>query len=168
MKELEEYRMSMLQRLAEAAKAFRTEVLAAKDPYAPSENDGWSVHQIAVHTRDVDKLVYGLRARRTALEDNPEFPNFDGEAHMAKHYDATESISELLTGFVENVEALIELLRALPISGWSRLSRHATLGSGLTLQSWVEKDLAHIEEHLETVKKHNKKSPLSESHGDSI
>jgi len=75
---------------------------------------------------------------------------------MAEHYDAKESMQELLEGFVENVVALIELLRALPVEGWSRLSSHATLGSGLTLQSWVEKDLAHIEEHLETVKNQNK------------
>ena len=156
MKELEEYRMSLIQRLEEAAKAFRAEALAVKDPYTPLDKDGWNVHQIAVHARDVDKLVYGLRARRTAVEDNPEFPNFDGEAYMAAHYDSKESLSELLNGFVENVEALIELLRALPPEGWSRVSSHSTLGGGLTLQSWVEKDLAHIEEHLETVKKQNK------------
>jgi len=157
MKELEEYRMSLIKRLEEAANAFRTECLAVKDPYTPLEEDGWNIHQIAVHTRDVDKLIYGLRARRTAMEDNPGFPNFDGEAYMAEHYDARESLSELLNGFVESVEALIELLRALPAKGWSRLSSHSTLGSGLTLQTWVEKDLAHIEEHLETVKKQNKK-----------
>jgi hypothetical protein len=29
------------------------------------------------------------------------------------------------------------------------------LGSNLTLQSWIEKDLAHIEEHLATVKNRN-------------
>jgi hypothetical protein len=43
------------------------------------------------------------------------------------------------------------------------------LGSGLTLQSWVEKDLAHIEEHLATVEKTgiSKKNPRkSDSHGD--
>jgi len=157
MKELEEYRMSLIQRLEEAAKSFRDEALAVKDPFAPFENSNWNVHQIAAHTRDVDKLVYGLRVRRTAMEENPEFPNFDGEAYMASHYDSKESLSELLNGFVENVEALIELLRALPVEGWSRLSSHSTLGSGLTLQSWVEKDLAHIKEHLETVKKQNEK-----------
>ena len=157
MKELEEYRMSLIKGLEEAANAFRTECLAVKDPYAPLEEGGWNIHQIAVHTRDVDKLIYGLRARRTAMEDNPEFPNFDGEAYMAKHYDARESLSELLNGFVESVEALIELLRALPAKGWSRVSSHSTLGSGLTLQTWVEKNLAHIEEHLATVKKQNKK-----------
>src|SRR6266508_5646902 len=118
MKELEENRLSLIQRLEEAANAFRMEALVVKDPYTPLDKDGWNVHQIAVHTRDVDKLVYGLRARRTAVEDNPEFPNFDGEAHMASHYDSNESLSELLNGFVENVEALIELLRALPPEGW--------------------------------------------------
>ena len=157
MKELEEYRISLMEKLEAAAKAFRAECLAAKDPYAPLGRDGWSIHQIAAHTRDVDKLVYGLRARRTALEDNPEFSNFNGETYMAEHYDAKESMQELLDGFVENVEALIELLRALPGEGWSRVSSHATLGSGLTLQSWIEKDLAHITEHLETVKNQNKK-----------
>jgi hypothetical protein len=157
MKELEEYRISLMEKLEDMAKAFRAECLAVKDPYEPLEKDGWNVHQIAVHTRDVNEQVYGLRARRTALEDNPEFPNFNGEAYMAEHYDAKESLSELLNGFVASVQALVELLRALPVEGWSRVSSHSTLGSGLTLQSWVEKDLAHIEEHLATVKKQNKK-----------
>lgn len=152
MKELAEYRMKLMDRLADAAKAFRTQCLALQDPYAPLEEDGWNAHQIAAHTRDVDKLVYGLRARRTALEHNPEFPNFDGNAYMAENYDPTESLSELLNGFVESVESLIELLRALPVEAWSRESRHATLGSGFTLQAWVERNLAHIQEHLASVK----------------
>jgi hypothetical protein len=63
----------------------------------------------------------------------------------------------VVTGLVENVRALAEFLRALPKELWSRISRHTTLGSGLTLQTWVEKDLAHIEEHLETVKKLNRR-----------
>jgi hypothetical protein len=156
MSELEEYRIRMLEKLEEAARAFRTECLAAADPYAPSKQ-GWSVHQIAVHTRDVDQLIYGLRARRTAMEDHPKFESFDGDAYMAKNYDASESLEDLLTGFVDNVDALVELLRDLPPEGWSRPSSHATLGQGLTLQSWVEKDLAHIEEHLKDVIEKNKK-----------
>jgi hypothetical protein len=157
MKELLEYRMNLMEKLEVAAKAFRAECLAVPNPYEPLEAGGWSAHQTAVHTRDVDKLVYGLRVRRTALEDNPQFPNFDGEAYMANHYDSKESFSELLDGFVHSIEALIELLRALPPEAWSRVSRHTTLGRGLTLQTWVEKNLGHIEEHLEAVKKQNKK-----------
>ena len=153
MKELSDYRRKLIEKLANAAKDFRAASLAVKDPYTPLEDGGWNVHQVAVHTRDVDSLVYGLRARRTAVEDNPEFQNFDGDAHMAEHYHAGEPLSEVLNGFVESVESLVETLRALPDEAWSRESRHATLGSGFTLQTWVERGLAHIEEHVETVKK---------------
>ena len=153
MKELSEYRTKLIERLTTSASEFRAACLAVKDPHAPLEENGWSAHQVAIHTRDVDKLVYGLRARRTAVEDNPEFQNFDGNAYMAEHYDAKESLAELLDSFVENVGALAEMLRAMPLEAWSRESRHATLGSGFTLQTWVERDLAHIEEHVETVRK---------------
>jgi hypothetical protein len=152
MKELMEYRANLIKKLVATAEDFRRACLAIKDPHAPLEEDGWTAHQVAVHTRDVDKLVYGLRARRTALEDNPEFPNFDGDAHMARHYDANEPLEELLGGLVESVESLAEYLRSLPTEAWSRESRHATLGSGFTLQTWVERDLAHLQEHLETLK----------------
>jgi hypothetical protein len=153
MKELTEYRLQLIERLSGAANSFRAECLAVKNPYAPLEEGGWNAHQLAAHTCDVDKLVYGFRARRTVLENNPEFPNFDGEAHMAEHYDPREPLGELLSGFVESVESLAGMLRALPAEAWSRESRHATMGSGFTLQTWVERSLAHIEEHLETIKK---------------
>ncbi len=152
MKELSEYRTKLMERLVEAAKEFRAACLAVKDPYAPLDG-GWNVHQIAVHIRDADKLVYGLRAHRTAAEDNPEFQNFDGDAHMASNYDANEPLVNVLNDFVSNTETLVAFLRTLPAEDWSRLSRHATLGGGLTLQTWVERNLAHIQEHLETVKK---------------
>lgn len=161
MKELEEYRMNLMDRLEATAKVFRDACLAVQDPYTPLVPGGWNVHQIAAHTRDVDKLVYSFRVRQTAFEDNPEFPTFDGEAYMAEHYDVRESLSELLNGFVQNIEALIGLLRALPPEAWARVSSHTTLGRGLTLQGWVEKNLAHIKEHLEEVKKSQIKSEFT-------
>ncbi len=153
MKQLDEYRRNLLNRLQNAADEFRAACLSAKDPAAHVEPGGWSVHQLAAHTRDVDKLVYGARVRRTLTEDNPEFSNFDGDAYMAANYDRAESLQQLLDGFVGSVQSLIQLLREMPAAGWSRLSSHETQGRGLTLQSWVERELAHIEEHLETVRK---------------
>ncbi|HEX5942211.1 MAG TPA: DinB family protein [Anaerolineales bacterium] len=153
MKELAEYRANLMKRLEEAVDEFRAECLTVDDPYAPLAIDGWTVHQIAAHTRDVDKLVYGSRARRTAMEENPEFPNFDGEAYMSANYHANAPLDEVLDSLVENVRALVKWLRTLSPEAWSRVSRHTTLGRDLTLQTWVEKDLAHIEEHLGAVKK---------------
>jgi hypothetical protein len=152
MKELNEYRTQLMKKLVSVAKDFRVACLAVQDPFAPLDENGWNIHQVAIHTRDVNNLVYGLRARRTAEEDNPEFPNFDGDAYMAEHYNANEPLVELLNGLVRDVEELCEGLRTLPSQAWSRTSRHSMLGSGFTLQTWVERDLAHIEEHLKTVK----------------
>lgn len=151
--ELTEYRRKLVDRLEEIVNEFQKGVLAVKDPYAPIEEGGWNVHQVTVHARDVDRLVYGLRIRRTLAEDNPEFPNFDSEAYMAENYDPKEPLGNLLDGLSRNVEVQVELLRSMPIDGWSRLSRHETQGSGLTLQIWVERGLEHLEEHLATVNK---------------
>lgn len=152
MRELLEYRTSLIERLVDTAHEFRTACLAAKNAYAPLESGGWNLHQVAAHVRDVDRLAYGLRARRTAVEDSPEFQKFDGDAYMAEHYSASEPLNEILNDLVEHVEDLAEVLRELPAQAWARESRHAMLGEGLALQTWVERDLAHIEEHLETIK----------------
>ena len=157
MKELEEYRQNLMERLEESAHDFREACLRAADPHAPVDGSGWTPHQIAVHTRDVDELVYGLRARRTGMEEKPEFPNFDGDAYLSTNYNSSESFNEVLDSLVANVQSLVEWLRALPVKSWSRVSRHPMLGNDLTLQLWVEKDLAHIEEHLETIRKQNRK-----------
>ena len=93
MKELIEYRTKLIARLVEAAREFRLACLAVQDVTIPLDAGGWTVHQIAAHTRDVDKLVYGARARRTAAEHNPEFQNFDGEAYMARHYASSEPLA---------------------------------------------------------------------------
>jgi len=152
MRELLEYRANLINRLAVSAHEFRSECLAVKDAFALLEAGGWCVHQIAVHTRDVDRLVYGLRVYRTAVETNPEFENFDGDVYMSGHYSADEPLNEILDELVTHVESLADKLRELPPESWGRLSSHVMLGRGLTLQTWVEKDLAHIEEHLGTVR----------------
>jgi hypothetical protein len=152
MKEILEYRARLIEKLLAAARNFRVECLAVKDPFVALEEDGWNAHQVAAHTRDVDQLAYGLRVRRTAGEENPQFESFDGEKYAAEHYDPNEPLDEILDGLVASIESLIELLRGLPVEAWARESRHATLGSGFTLQTWVERSLAHIEEHAAMVK----------------
>lgn len=154
MRELTEYRTNLTQRLAAAAGEFRSECLAVKDAFAPLEPGGWNTHQIAAHTRDVARLVYGARIRRTASENAPEFENFDGETYIAHHYSRDEPLDKILDELVSEGEDLAEMLQGLPPGDWARLSSHVMLGRGLTLQSWVEKGLAHIEEHLETVRRH--------------
>lgn len=153
MKELFEYRSHLIEHLVAAAEEFHVQCLAVKVPFTPLEEGGWNTHQVAAHTRDVDAMVYGLRASRTAAEDNPEFESFDADTHAASHYNANEPLEPILNGLVESVDSLAEMLRGLSGEAWARESRHATLGSGFTLQIWVERNFAHIEEHIATVKR---------------
>jgi hypothetical protein len=152
MKELLEYRVKMIARLSEAAREFRFACEAINDPFTKMEGE-WTLHQIASHTRDVEKLVYGARIRQTLNENHPVFKSFNADDWMAIHYNKEESLAEILNKFSSNVEDLCKTLRGLPQEAWSRESRHETMGGELALQLWVERSLAHIEEHLQTVKK---------------
>jgi len=152
MKELLEYRVKMIARLGEAAREFCAACEAVGDPFVKVEGE-WTLHQIASHTRDVEKLVYGARINKTLNEINPEFKDFDADAWMATHYSQEESLSEILGEFMKNIDDLCKTLSALPREAWSRESRHEVVGGELTMQLWVERSLAHIEEHLRSVKK---------------
>ena len=152
MEQLNEYRTHLLDRLEESAREFRAAVQSAHEANAP-HTEGWNAHQIAVHTRDVEKMVYGERIRHTITEENPLFENFDGDAWMAEHYNTEEPLASILDELVDSISQTAATLRALPPETWSRPSRHEAYGAGFTTQTWVERSLAHIEEHLETVKK---------------
>lgn len=151
MKELYEYREKLLSRFAEAAQEFCTACKSFSDPFTKTDGE-WTVHQMAAHVRDVNQHVYGERIRRTLDEDTPKFKNFDADLWMAEHYNRSEPLETILDGFLTNVHELLVLLKAMPVEGWSRLSQHETIGGEPTLQLWVERGLAHMEEHWQTLK----------------
>lgn len=153
MNELAEYRLKLLDRILEATAEFCAACKAVKDPSAAADEGGWNTHQLAAHTRDVDRLVYGLRTRRTVNEDNPEFEKFDADHWVQTQYDPSEPLASILDDFSASMTELVSMLRGLPPAAWARESRHPTLGGGLTAQTWVERGLAHIEEHLASVRK---------------
>ena len=152
MKELFEYREKLVARVAEATKEFCSVCEAYKNPFEKIDGD-WNVHQIASHTRDVENQIYGARVRKTLYEDNPHFKSFDADAWMANHYNKDEPLNKILIDFDSSVTELCNILKGLPHASWSRLSSHESAGNELTLQVWVERSLAHIEEHLRTLKK---------------
>jgi hypothetical protein len=113
MKELLEYRASLIDRLVAATEEFCAACLAVKDAGEPLSHSEWNVHRVAVHVRDVDKLVYSQRARRTANEANPEFKAFDGDAYMAEHYSAAEPLPDVVAELRSNIHDLAAWLRSL-------------------------------------------------------
>ena len=154
MKELLEYREKLIARLAEATKEFCLAYESFEHPVEKVDGD-WNVHQIASHTRDVEHLIYGARIRQTLNEDNPHFKSFDANAWMANHYNKDEPLNKILIDFDASVTELCNILKELPRQSWSRLSSHESAGNELTVQLWVERSLAHIEEHLQALKNKN-------------
>lgn len=151
MKELLEYREKLIARVAEATKEFCLACEAFANPF--EKVDEWSVHQIAAHTRDVEKLIYGERVRKTLHEEYPQFTSFDVDAWAKNQYNKDEPLNKILIDLDTSVSDLCNILKNLKREDWSRLSSHQSAGNEMTLQVWVERGLAHIEEHLKTLKK---------------
>lgn len=150
-KEVLEYRARLLDQFLTQSRAFVDACRAVKNPYAPLDEGSWTAHQVAAHVWDVDKRAYGLRIRRTLAEDLPTFPNYDGDAWMSDTYDPVTPLEAMLSEFLSRVEEIVPVLRALPPEAWNRMGRHETQGD-LTLQTWVERALAHVEEHLASMR----------------
>jgi hypothetical protein len=153
MKQLLEYRSKLIDRLENVTEEFGRACQAVPDPFKATDENGWNIHQLAAHTRDADRMVYALRIRRTVEEDNPVLQNFDADEWMAANYDSNEPLASILDELSTSVAKTASMLRELPPEAWSRESSHEIYGGGFTLQTWVERGLAHIQEHLETVKK---------------
>lgn len=153
MNQLLEYRSKLVDRLESAPVEFRQACLGVHDPFQALDEDGWNAHQLAAHTCVVHELVYGMRIRRTAQEEGPVFQNFDGETWMEEQYKPDEPLASILDDLSASVEKTVSLLRTLPPDAWTRESSHEVYGEGFTLQTWVERGLAHIREHTDTLVK---------------
>jgi hypothetical protein len=71
---------------------------------------------------------------------------------MAETYNPDEPLVSILDQLSASVKKTVSLLRELPPEAWSRESGHEIYGDGFTLQTWVERGLAHIREHADTVR----------------
>ena len=152
--ELYEYRAQLLARMLAATREFCTLCRSSEDPHKALSTDGWNTHQTAAHVRDVDKQVYGKRLRRAVSENHPVFQNFDGDAWLQEHYSASEPLEKILEEFETSIHALVGWLASLAPADWSRLTRHEVYGE-FAMQSWAERGLAHIEDHILAIKAGN-------------
>lgn len=150
-KELLDYRTRLLNRFESATSEFCAACRAAKDPFAPVESGEWNVHQLAAHVWDVDKQVYGLRIRRILEEQRPSFDNYDADAWFLSNYDLSVPLEVMLTELENRIAEIVPVLRSLAPEDWNRLGHHQVQGD-FTLQTWVERGVGHLEEHLLSVK----------------
>ncbi|MBM3153350.1 MAG: DinB family protein [Chloroflexi bacterium] len=150
MEELLEYRQRLITKFNEAARRLENAGAASRPQEKPA-GGGWNFHQVVSHLRDVNAEVYLPRLRRIQAEENPLFENFDAEAWMATHYDPDEPLPRLVEAFTQGCQETRDWLERLPPASWSRPGTHSSFGTR-AFQWWVERALAHMEEHLTTLK----------------
>jgi hypothetical protein len=147
MEELLEYRQRMISRFTEASDLINQAISKIQDHGEPLEDEGWNVHQIITHLRDVNREVYLPRLHQIMAEEDPIFKNFDGDDWMLNHYDPQESLGTVINEFKVQCRSTADWLVELAPDSWNRSGIHSTIGNH-TMQWWVERTLVHIFEHL--------------------
>lgn len=115
----------------------------ARAPIKPGE---WSAHQLLFHVSSVDENAYGPRLRRILREDRPALEDYDQDRWMEEHYDAADPIPGMLDRWRSVRRGYAAEAEAAPRQAWSRTGRQAFWGER-TLQWWVERAVAHAEDH---------------------
>ncbi len=149
MKELLAYREQLLARWAAVVDDLRRLLLAcpAERLHRPLEAGGWTPHQIAAHLRDVEAQALWPRIERILQAEEPTLPNFDEQRWMQQRYDPDEPLAAILDEYGALRVREVTRLREAPPAAWNRGGRHPWFGRR-TLLWWVERSLAHAEEHL--------------------
>ena len=114
--------------------------------HAPIRPGEWSTHQVIFHVRAADEQAYGPRLLRILREDQPRLEDYDEVAWMANHYDPDEPAEAILQRWQAARQGWAEVLQAAPTAAWSRSGSHPFYGER-TLQWWVERSVAHGEDH---------------------
>lgn len=149
MDELWAYRERLLRCHAQQVVALRKAVrrFPARRWGLAGPDGGWSAQQVLAHVRDVEVQAYVPRVHRLLAEPDPLLADFDAEAFLAEHYDPGEAPGQMLDDIDRARRALRDALRPDDGRAWSRTGRHPALGIR-SVQTWVERAVAHCEEHL--------------------
>lgn len=144
------YRRRLLQRYQEQAQEVGAwaAALPRADAARAEAAAGWTQHQLLAHVRDAEIQAYAPRLERILAEEDPVFEDFDAEAWMDHRYDRGEAPQAIAAEFAAARARGSARLEALPPEAWNRMGSHPQLGSR-TLQWWVERAVAHAQEHLD-------------------
>lgn len=112
----------------------------------PAPND-WTVHQIAAHMRDTERLVFLLRAERMLKQEHPAVENFDQEEWHRQHYITAEPLRKIKSEFRAARRKLTRLLRSASKEDWENWAVHPEYGK-ISLDWLLEHDYVHTLDHL--------------------
>lgn len=108
----------------------------------------WSIAEILVHLRDVEREVFQVRIRQTLLEDRPTFAAWDQERAAVERDYLSQSATAALAEFGEIRSQTAAFLESAPVDQWQRTGIHPARGEKTVeeMVTWQIKshDLSHL------------------------
>jgi len=108
----------------------------------------WSIHETVCHMRDAERYGYLLRYTRILGEDNPTFPDVDGDKlALERQYDRL-NLREVLRDWRAARKEVLAVLKKLKPERWQRIGTHETAGP-MTLETILQRQaVGNDEAHL--------------------
>ncbi len=116
----------------------------------------WSIHEIVCHMRDVERLGYLHRYTKILGEDNPTFPDVDGDVLALGRQYSRMRLQEALRDWRAARKECLARLRRVKRDEWARVGTHELAGP-MSLETVLQRQaLGNDEAHLvqiENIKK---------------
>jgi DinB family protein len=111
----------------------------------------WSIHEIVCHMRDAEREGYLLRYTKILDEDNPTFPDVDGDALALERQYGRLNLREVVRDWRAARKEVLAVLKKVKADQWGRMGAHAFLGP-MSLETILQRQaLGNDEAHLEQI-----------------
>jgi len=108
----------------------------------------WSIHEIVCHMRDAERDGYLYRYRRLLAEDNPTFPDVDGDKLALERQYGRMNLREAVRDWRAARKEVLALLKKIRPEQWQRIGTHESLGP-MSLEIILKRQaLGNDEAHL--------------------
>jgi len=108
----------------------------------------WSIHEIVCHMRDAERDGYLYRYRRLLAEDNPTFPDVDGDKLALERQYGRMNLREAVWDWRAARKEVLALLKKIRPEQWQRIGTHESLGP-MSLEIILKRQaLGNDEAHL--------------------
>ena len=108
----------------------------------------WSIHDIVCHMRDAERDGYLYRYRRLLAEDNPTFPDVDGDKLALERQYGRMNLREAVWDWRAARKEVLALLKKIRPEQWQRIGTHESLGP-MSLEIILKRQaLGNDEAHL--------------------
>lgn len=108
----------------------------------------WSIHEIVCHMRDAERDGYLYRYRRLLAEDNPTFPDVDGDKLALERQYGRMNLREAVWDWRAARKEVLALLKKIRPEQWQRIGTHESVGP-MSLEIILKRQaLGNDEAHL--------------------